>query len=177
MTVIKAFLQMRLSEASAHLGSFAIRFKEELPHSQPNWECEGKIGNSWISSTAVKATDATLLMCPSPYEKRCLLRLLAATDFADTGSTATRYGHLCWKIDMAEPSLRRDDFPLLGNETYDDASLFTALENNGLNPWLQNGRYFCGMSQKRGLLCGATAKHFSSDIPSQQCRYIIFHDN
>ncbi|KAL3818833.1 hypothetical protein ACJIZ3_004738 [Penstemon smallii] len=125
---LQAFSQMRLSEASAHLGSFATRNKEELPHMQP---IEGKIGNSWTSLTAVKAADAMLLTCSSPYDKRCLLRLLAATDFGDGGSAATRYGRLCWKIDMAEPSLRSEDFPLLGNETLDDASLLTALEKNG----------------------------------------------
>ncbi|KAK4394130.1 hypothetical protein Sango_1883800 [Sesamum angolense] len=79
----------------------------------------------------LRAADAMLLTCPSPYEKRGLLRLLAATDFGDGGSTATRYGQLCWKIDMAEPSLRSDECPLLGNETFDDASLLSALEKNG----------------------------------------------
>ncbi|PIN26879.1 hypothetical protein CDL12_00372 [Handroanthus impetiginosus] len=129
---LQAFSQMRLSEASAHLGSFATRIKEESLHStQLILEREVRIGTSWTISTAVKAADAMLLTCPSPYEKRCLLRLLAATDFGDGGSTATRYGQLCWKIDMAEPSLRSDECPLLGNETLDDASLLTALEKNG----------------------------------------------
>lgn len=32
------------------------------------------------------------------------------------------------------------------------------------SPWWQSGRSFCGMSQKRGLLFGPTAKHFSSDM-------------
>lgn len=122
---------MRLSEASAHLGSFSTRIKEESSLIHHHSEREGKIGSSWIVSTSVKAADAVLLTCPSPYEKRCLLRLLAATDFGDEGSTATRFGRLCWKIDMAEPSLRSDDCPLLGNESLDDASLLTALEKNG----------------------------------------------
>ncbi|KAL6583192.1 hypothetical protein OROMI_005270 [Orobanche minor] len=128
---LQAFSQMRLSEASAHLGSFSSRIKEESPHTQPNWEIEGKFGNSWISSTAVKAADAMLFKCLSPYEKKCLLRLLAATDFGDGGSTAARYGQLHWKTDMAEPSLRNDECPLLGNETFDDATLLNALEKNG----------------------------------------------
>lgn len=122
---------MRLSEASAHLGLFSTRIKEESSPSLPNSEREGKIGNSWTSSTAVKAADSMLSTCASPYEKRCLLRLLAATDFGDGGSIASRYGQLSWKIDMAEPSLRSDECPLLGNETFDDASLLTALEKNG----------------------------------------------
>ncbi|KAL0282298.1 UNVERIFIED_CONTAM: hypothetical protein Sangu_2486000 [Sesamum angustifolium] len=88
-------------------------------------------GIEYEEVSAVKAADAMLLTCPSPYEKRGLLRLLAATDFGDGGSTATRYGQLCWKIDMAEPSLRSDECPLLGNETFDDASLLSALEKNG----------------------------------------------
>lgn len=121
---------MRLSEASAHLGSFSTRIKEEPAHLQANIGREGQIGTTWISSTAVKAADAMLSTCPSPYEKRCLLRLLAATDFGDGGSAATYYKRLYWKINLAEPSLRKDDFLHLGNETLDDASLLTALEKN-----------------------------------------------
>lgn len=117
---------MRLSEASAHLGSFSARIKEE-----PIIGREGQIGTSWISSTAVKAADAMLSTCPSPYEKRCLLQLLAATDFGDGGSAATYYRRLYWKINLAEPSLRKDDGLHLGNETLDDSSLLTALEKNG----------------------------------------------
>lgn len=122
---------MRVAEASAHLGSFSTRITEESPHIQQYHEREGTIGISWISTTAAKAADAILSRCSSPYEKRCLLQLLSTTDFSDGGSAATRYGRLYWKINMAEPSLRSDDFPLLGNETLDDASLLAALEKNG----------------------------------------------
>ncbi|XP_024032136.1 uncharacterized protein LOC21400717 isoform X2 [Morus notabilis] len=128
---LQAFSQMRLSEAAAHLGSFSARIKEEPSQLQANIGREGQIGISWISSMAVKAADATLLACPSPYEKRCLLQLLAATDFGDGGSTATDYRRLSWKINLAEPSLRKDDLLQLGNETLDDASLLEALEKNG----------------------------------------------
>ncbi|KAA8530957.1 hypothetical protein F0562_005676 [Nyssa sinensis] len=128
---LQAFSQMRLSEASAHLGSFSARIKEEPPHIQTNMGREGQIGTSWISSTAVKAADAILSTCPSPYEKRCLLQLLAATDFGDGGSAATYYRRLYWKINLAEPSLRKDEGLHLGNETLDDASLLSALERNG----------------------------------------------
>ncbi|OWM82276.1 hypothetical protein CDL15_Pgr001850 [Punica granatum] len=127
---LQAFSQMRLSEASAHLGSFSVRIKEELAHSLTNAGKEEHIATSWISSTAVKAADAVLSSCPSPYEKRCLLQLLAATDFGDGRSAAARYRRLYWKINLAEPSLRKDDLHL-GNETLDDASLLTALEKNG----------------------------------------------
>lgn len=122
---------MRLSEASAHLGSFSARIKEEPATAQANIGREGQIGTSWISSTAIKAADAMLSTCPSPYEKRCLLQLLSATDFGDGGSAATHYRRLYWKINLAEPSLRKDDGLHLGNETLDDASLLTALEKNG----------------------------------------------
>lgn len=122
---------MRLSEASAHLGSFAISIKEESSHTHTHSGRERHIGNSWTSSTAVKAADAILATCPSPYEKRCLLQLIAATDFGDGGSTATYYRRLYWKINLAEPSLRTDDHSHLGNETLDDASLLSALEKNG----------------------------------------------
>ncbi|KAL5555832.1 hypothetical protein UlMin_038068 [Ulmus minor] len=128
---LQAFSQMRLSEASAHLGSFTARIKEEAAHLHANIGREGQVGVAWISSTAVKAADAMLLNCPSPYEKRCLLKLLAATEFGDVGSAATYYRRLYWKINLAEPSLRKDDLLHLGNETLDDASLLTALEKNG----------------------------------------------
>lgn len=121
---------MRLSEASAHLGSFSVRIKEESAHSLTNVRKEENIATSWISSTAVKAADSVLSSCPSPYEKRCLLHLLAATDFGDGGIAAVGYRRLYWKINLAEPSLRKDDLHL-GNETLDDASLLTALEKNG----------------------------------------------
>jgi len=67
---------MRLSEASAHLGSFSARIKEEPTHIQANLGREGQIGTSWISSTAATAADTVLSTCPSPYEKRCLLQTL-----------------------------------------------------------------------------------------------------
>ncbi|XP_075081105.1 uncharacterized protein LOC107825144 isoform X2 [Nicotiana tabacum] len=127
---LQAFSQMRLSEASAHLGSFSARIKEE-PHVPTQVGKEGKIGSLWISSTAVKAADAMLSRCPSPYEKRSLLQLLAATDFGDGGSAATYYQRLYWKVNLAEPSLRKNDGLHLGNEPLDDASLLTALEEHG----------------------------------------------
>ncbi|XVF15027.1 hypothetical protein REPUB_Repub09cG0114100 [Reevesia pubescens] len=127
---LQAFSQMRLSEASAHLGSFSARIKEEPSNLQTNIGREGQIGMSWITSTAIKAADATLSTCPSPYEKRCLLQLLAAADFGDGGSAAAYYRRLYWKINLAEPSLRKNDGLHLGNETLDDASLLTALEEN-----------------------------------------------
>ncbi|KAB2051998.1 hypothetical protein ES319_A12G090100v1 [Gossypium barbadense] len=127
---LQAFSQMRLSEASAHLGSFSARIKEEPSHLQTNIGRDGQIGMSWISSTAIKAADATLSTCPSPYEKRCLLQLLAAADFGDGGFAAACYRQLYWKINLAEPSLRKNDGLHLGNETLDDASLLTALEEN-----------------------------------------------
>lgn len=122
---------MRLSEASAHLGSFSARIKEESSQLPAYTGKEGQIGTSWVSSTAVQAADAMLSACPSPYEKRCLLQLLAATDFGVGSSAATYYRRLYWKINLAEPLLRKDDGLHLGNETLDDASLLTALERNG----------------------------------------------
>ncbi|KAL1567191.1 hypothetical protein AAHA92_02696 [Salvia divinorum] len=71
---LQAFSHMILSKASAHLGLFSTIIKEESPLTLPNWEREGKVGNSWTSSTAVKAAEAILLTCPSPYEKRCFAK-------------------------------------------------------------------------------------------------------
>eukprot|EP00257_Ricinus_communis_P021930 XP_015581513.1 uncharacterized protein LOC8264038 isoform X1 [Ricinus communis] len=128
---LQAFSQMRLSEASAHLGSFSARIKDESSNLHSNIVREGQTGTSWLSSTAVKAANAMLSTCPSPYERRCLLQLLAATDFGDGGSASTYYRRLYWKINLAEPLLRKNDVLHLGNETLDDASLLTALEKNG----------------------------------------------
>lgn len=122
---------MRLSDASAHLGSFSARIKEEHPTIQTTSGRDECIGTSWASSIAKKASDAMLTTCPSPYEKRCLLQLLSATDFGDGGSAMSRYRRLYWKINLAEPLLRKDDVLHLGNESLDDASLLTALETNG----------------------------------------------
>lgn len=121
---------MRLSEASAHLGSFSVRIKEEPTYLQINVGKEGQIGTSWISTTASKAADAVLSTCPSPYEKRCLLQLLAAADFGDGGYASAYYRKCYWKINLAEPLLRKDDELQLGNEISDDASLLYALEKN-----------------------------------------------
>ncbi|KAK7247505.1 hypothetical protein RIF29_42388 [Crotalaria pallida] len=127
---LQAFSQMRLSEASAHLGSFSARIKDEPMYLQPNVGSEGQIGISWISSTASKAADAVLSTCPSPYEKRCLLQLLAAIDFGDGGYAAAYYRRAYWKINLAEPLLRKDDELHLDNESLDNASLLSALEKN-----------------------------------------------
>ncbi|KAH6833706.1 spatacsin carboxy-terminus protein [Perilla frutescens var. hirtella] len=161
---LQAFSQMRLSEASAHLGLFSTRIKEESPLTLPNWEREGKIGNSWTRSIAVKAADAMLLTCPSPYEKRCLLRLLAATDFGDGGSIASRYGQLSWKIDRAEPSLRSDECPLLGNETFDDASLLTALEKNG---YWEQARSWAKKLEASGESCWKSAASHVTEMQAE----------
>ncbi|KAK7399448.1 hypothetical protein VNO78_10630 [Psophocarpus tetragonolobus] len=127
---LQAYSQMRLSEASAHLGSFSARIKEEPMCLQANVGRDAHIGASWISSTASTAADAVLSTCPSPYEKRCLLQLLAATDFGDGGYTAAYYQRICWKINLAEPLLRKDNELHLGDEISDDTSLLSALENN-----------------------------------------------
>ncbi|CAD5188311.1 unnamed protein product [Musa acuminata subsp. malaccensis] len=127
---LQAFSQMRLSEASAHLASFSTRMKEE-PFHMLNMARDGLVKASWISSISVKAADAVLARCPSAYEKRCLLKLLAGADFADGGSASAYFRRLYWKINLAEPSLRKDDDVYLGDEILDDGSLLTALENNG----------------------------------------------
>ncbi|KAF5204820.1 Spatacsin [Thalictrum thalictroides] len=128
---LQAFSQMRLSEASAHLASFSVRIKDEPLQLKTNISREGKLGSLWIGSTAVAAADAMLSTCPSAYEKRCLLQLLSATDYGDGGSAATCFRRLYWKVNLAEPSLRKDDHLYLGNEPLDDASLLSALEKHG----------------------------------------------
>ncbi|XP_063949090.1 uncharacterized protein LOC108222676 isoform X2 [Daucus carota subsp. sativus] len=127
---LQAFSQMRLSDASAHIGSFSARIKEEQIHVQMNNGTDG-IGSAWISSIAVKAADAMLSKCPSPYETRCLLQLLSSADFGDGGFASANYKRQHWKINLAEPSLREDDGLHLGDDILDDVSLLRALEENG----------------------------------------------
>lgn len=122
---------MRLTEAAAHLGSFSYRIKEDLAHLQPVVGKDEQLGTAWIRSTAVKAADAVFSTCPSPYEKKCLLQLLSDTDFGDGGAAVSHYQRLNWKINIAEPLLRKDNSLHLGNETLDDASLLDALEKSG----------------------------------------------
>ncbi|XP_024004647.1 uncharacterized protein LOC18029040 isoform X2 [Eutrema salsugineum] len=192
---LQAFSQMRLSEASAHLGSFWARVKDESMPFQSNTAKEVNFGASWISKTAVKAADAILSTCPSPYEKRCLLQLLAAIDFGDGGSAATYYRRLYWKVNLAEPSLRTENDLGLGSGALDDGSLLAALEKNRQweqarnwakqletigAPWTssvhhvtetQNGKNSFGMFQKRESHYGVTAKLCSSDTRSLLYRH------
>ncbi|KAG9456856.1 hypothetical protein H6P81_001364 [Aristolochia fimbriata] len=129
---LQAFSQMRLTDAANHLNHFSGIFRDERPHMHSNLPRDCQISSPWIGSTAVKAAEAILSTCPSPYEKRCLLHLLSSADFGDGGSAAARFRQFYWKINIAEPSLRKDDGLHLGKEILDDdASLLTALEKNG----------------------------------------------
>ncbi|CAM8951081.1 unnamed protein product [Rhodiola kirilowii] len=128
---LQAFSQMRLAEAAAHLDSFSFRIKDDLAHLQTVTVKDEQVGTTWISSTAVKAADAVLSTCPSPYEKKCLLQLLSDAYFGDGGSSASRYQRLYWKINIAEPLLRNDNSLHLGNETLNDDSLLDTLEKSG----------------------------------------------
>ncbi|KAF3781980.1 Spatacsin-C domain-containing protein [Nymphaea thermarum] len=124
---LQAFSQMRLSEASAHLASFSTRNKESHHMNAMKDEKAGM----WIASTAIKAADAMLSTCPSAYERRCLLQLLAAADFGDGGTAASRFRREHWKISLAEPFLSEGDGLYIGEEALDDAKLLTALESRG----------------------------------------------
>jgi len=57
-------------------------------------------------------------------------RFQPATDFGDGGNAAAYCRRLYWKINLAEPLLRKDNELHLGNENWDDASLLSALEKN-----------------------------------------------
>eukprot|EP01018_Ginkgo_biloba_P020370 Gb_30364 [translate_table: standard] len=128
---LQAFSQMRLAEASAHLASFSARLKEEAHAAQTTSSKGNKIATTWITSAAVKAADAMISTCPSAYEQRCLLQLLAAADFGDGGSAATRFRRLYWKIQLAEPALRQGAELILEGSKSDDGALLTALEKSG----------------------------------------------
>jgi spatacsin len=121
---------MRLSEASAHLASFAARIKDEA--SQLNSTKEAAVISGWVVVTAVKAADAVLSTCPSIYEKRCLLQLLAEVDFADSDTSSFYFRRKYWKINLSEPSLFKDGDIYEWNDSMDDASFLEALEKDGL---------------------------------------------
>lgn len=165
--IFQAFSQMRLSEASAHLGSFSLRIKEEPTYLHANVGREGQIGTSWISSTASKAADAVLSTCPSPYEKRCLLQLLAATDFGDGGYASAFYRKCYWKTNLAEPLLCKDDELQLGNETLDDVSLLYALEKN--RRWEQARNWARQLEASGGQLKSAMNHVTESQVKLSAC--------
>lgn len=122
---------MRLSEASAHLASFSARLKDETSHAQLNSSKEESAMAGWVAVTVVKAADAVLSTCPSIYEKRCLLQLLAVVDFSDGGSSAAYFRRGYWKIILAEPSVCKDGDTYKWNDSMDDASLLASLEKDG----------------------------------------------
>ncbi|RLN30060.1 uncharacterized protein C2845_PM05G27470 [Panicum miliaceum] len=128
---LQAFSQMRLPEASAHLASFSVRIKDEASHTQLNSSKEVSVVAGWVAATAVKAADAVLSTCPSIYEKRCLLQLLSAVDFADGGASSSYFSKRYWKINLSEPSLYKDTDIYDWNDLMDDASLLTSLEKDG----------------------------------------------
>ena len=119
----------------------------------------------------MKAADAILSTCPSPYEKRCLLQLLASTDFADGGSAAAYYRRLYWKINLAEPALRKHEDLQLGNESLDDASLLTALENNG---YWEQARNWASQLEASGTPWNSSVHHVTErQVTFSQFFYIL----
>lgn len=128
---LQAFSQMRLSEASAHLTLFSARLKEESHQSQHGQNRSSKITTGWITVAAVTAADTMLKACPSAYERRCLLQLLAGADFGDGGIAALRFRRLYWKVQLAEPALQqKSDSITVGTNLEDDDLLFV-LEKQG----------------------------------------------
>jgi spatacsin len=144
---------MRLSDASAHLTSFSVRIKDEA--SQSNSSKESSSITGLVVHTAVKAADAVLSTCPSIYEKRCLLQLLAAVDFADGGSSSAYFSRSYWKINLAEPSLCKDGDIYKWSDSMDDASLMAALE--------KDGRWEEARTWARQLESGDTARESTFD--------------
>lgn len=122
---------MRLSETSAHLTLFSARLKEESHQSQHGQNRSSKITTGWITVAAVTAADTMLKACPSAYERRCLLQLLAGADFGDGGIAALRFRRLYWKVQLAEPALQqKSDSITVGTNLEDDDLLFV-LEKQG----------------------------------------------
>ncbi|KAH7442054.1 hypothetical protein KP509_03G068400 [Ceratopteris richardii] len=124
---LQAFSQMRISEASAHLALFSTRLKDELFQSQQAQK-GGKISTAWITRAAVTVANTMLRACPSAYERRCLLQLLAGADFGDGGVASQQFRRLYWKLHLAEPALQqKSDSVALGTDI-DDHALLLDLE-------------------------------------------------
>lgn len=128
---LQAFAQMRLSEASAHLALFSARLKEESHQAQYMQNRGGKVSTAWITVAAVTAADTMLTACPSAYERRCLLQLLAGADFGDGGTAALRFCRLYWKIQLAEPALQQGSTSVVEGTNLEDDALLLALEKQG----------------------------------------------
>lgn len=128
---LQAVSQMRLSEASAHLALFSARLKEESQQIQYTQNRNGKSSTAWITQAAVTAADTMVIACPSAYERRCLLQLLAGADFGDGGAAAVRFRRLYWKTQLAEPALQQGSKPVVGGADLDDDALLLALERQG----------------------------------------------
>lgn len=153
---LQAFSQMRLPEASARLASFSARIKDEASHTQLNSSKEVSVIAEWVATTAVKAADAVLSNCSSIYEKRCLLQLLAAVDFADGGTSSSYFSRRYWKINLSEPSLCKDTDVYNWNDLMDDASLLTLLEKDG--QWEQ-ARTWARHLESSGIAWESTLDH------------------
>ena len=106
-----------------HLSSFSARIKDEASHTQLNSSKEVLVIAEWVAITAVKAADAVLSTCSTIYEKRCLLQLLSAVDFADGGTSSSYFSPRYWKSNLFEPSLCKDGDIYNWNDLMDDACL------------------------------------------------------
>ena len=91
-----------------HLSSFSARIKDEASHTQLNSSKEVLVIAEWVAITAVKAADVVLSTCSTIYEKRCLLQLLSAVDFADGGTSSSYFSRRYWKSNLSGPSLCKD---------------------------------------------------------------------
>lgn len=121
---LQAFAQMRLTDASSELSSFSALLKQET-----NKNARSK--SSWISRTAVATAEAMLEACPSVYERRCLLELLSAVDFCDSGIAALKFRRLLRKLQLVEPSLCAGKETVVNGPSLGDDELLASLEASG----------------------------------------------
>jgi len=156
---------MCLSEAFVHLSSFSARIKDEASHTQLNSSKEVLVIAEWVAITAVKAADAVLSTCSTIYEKRCLLQLLSAVDFADGGTSSSYFSRSYWKSNLSEPSLCKDGDIYNWNDLMDDASLLTSLEKDG--QWEQ-ARTWARQLESSGIAWESTLDHVTE---SQVCGF------
>ena len=106
-----------------HLSSFSARIKDEASTQLRSKLFQRRVIAEWVAITAVKAADAVLSTCSTIYEKRCLLQLLSAVDFADGGTSSSYFSPRYWKSNLFEPSLCKDGDIYNWNDLMDDASL------------------------------------------------------
>jgi spatacsin len=170
----QAFAQMRITEAGAHLSAFSGILKEEQRKQHGQYSRIMRSNITWITAAAVAAADAMLEACPSVYERRCLLQLLSAEDFADGGLAAIRFRKLYWKMQLAEPALGSGSGVVANGSELEDDALLQELENNG--QW-EEARSWAGQLDLSSQRSSAALHHVTEIQVWNPCIHNMFDNS